>query len=342
MHSSLPSPPASTPHEIPGTPVRIQEPADLLMDTDTPTNHSRLFASPQPSNGLLTPFSKHSAPDTYLSTPTFASLSSQPNTPSGRVYIIPDSPPFNALVQGALKTSKSTNHQTTHHDDDTFDSFRSDGSSQEFVLNQLTQGMDEENNGILQEKSENESMVIDDPPLATSLSSRDNEALAYSRSPPQRNPPAQDNLGLLSPTRPSLQLQTIFTPFAQSDSSPTYLQSPTYSIGLGSPVIRQSWYQAPRRRRSSKKMSGSEAQTSPVQPLVADVTVAPPAEPKPRVLQSEPAITLAASPSPLISEPDQFTPRTQYSWMQSDSQVTGSYPPLQTQAPYRSQSMSQD
>jgi hypothetical protein len=167
-------------------------------------------------------------------------------------------------------------------------------------------------------------MAIDSPaavppeePRATvgATSQRDQPGLNGPTSPvnAERHPP------LLTP----LQIQPLQSNFIAPTTSPSYLSSPAYPSTT--PVTRQSWYQ-PRRRRSSKKMSAS-GQASPA---------------------SSP---LAKSASPIISPiPANFLPEAvqaapepeEESWSQTDrgTQIF-SYPPLQTQAPYRSQSLSQ-
>lgn len=319
----------------------MRESVGLLMNTGSPTNLPRMPTPPQLSNGPLTPLSKRnfSVPHTSTSTPTFTSLSSQPNSPSGYEYVIPDSPPFGSLVEEAIKVSKPIHSEAASYDDVMF--HKSEGSSQESVLNQLTQGIDEEDSNMPPEpRSMNGNMTIDIPsPVKSNPQSIAGlQAAAHSPVESQRSDRAPQGISGLP-----LQSQTplrIRTPQANlihvQSSSPTYLYSPIHPIGTS--ATRQSWYQAQPRRRSSKKMSGSEIQASRVQsPARSDTNVASPTSIGPK-----PVAAFIASPSQPTSQIDQSTSQTQDSWTQSEHQMPTSYPPLQTQAPYRSQSMSQD
>ncbi|KAL9712965.1 hypothetical protein Ac2012v2_004206 [Leucoagaricus gongylophorus] len=96
--SSLPSPPASLPQDT-ITPILRQPPTGLSVD-DEPLQVAPASSSPH------TPFPKRNTSDAHLDTPSFASLSSQPNSPNNMSYDVPSSPCFDLLVASATSWSK--------------------------------------------------------------------------------------------------------------------------------------------------------------------------------------------------------------------------------------------
>lgn len=327
--SSLPSPPASTTHEDPCTPVCV---ADLQKDTDPPLVPPHRVISPQMSNAPFTPLPKRNIFDIQNSTPSFASLSSQPNSPCKPTYDIPDSPCFDVLVAEALKEAMPVVPKLDELDEDGLSP--SEDSSQEFVFNHLTQGIDDDEDGDIQEAaSENggDLMVVDSPSaIAIQPISRHNQPgtnSPASQANPKQNPSVLTLLQIQPPT-PEFIPQALPT-------SPSYLHTPT--LPFTTPVARQSWYQ-PRRRRSSKKMSGSEVSAGQASPAASPlVKLTTPATP-PLPAKFLPAAVQAGSQSD-----GQLFYQREENWTGTDSSSQmSSYPPLQTQASYRSQSMSPD
>lgn len=308
---------------------------DLPTNPNTPLG---LHQPPRPSelsNGLPTPPSKRDFSDARTSTPTFSSLHSQPNSPSGCVYNIPDSPLFNSLVQEAIRISKPS-HSATHHD---YVSSRSEDSSQDSVFNQLTQCVSDEESGVVQEsgpKTSGKRMVVDTS-LDHSLTIG-HQATTHPISPSNEIETGSQGHPRPSPLRTPLQAQTLISPAHPSPTSCPY--SPGCSNGIGTPVTRQSWYQPPRRRSPKKMLASESGQVQSLAKLESEVTSPASAGSHSGVTHLSPAVTFVASPmSQVILQTDQSQSQD---WVRTQSQSTTSYPPLLTQAPYQSQSMSQD
>lgn len=296
------------------------------------------------SNGLFTPSSKQNTLDVHMSTPSFASLSSQSGSPDKPSYDIPESPCFDLLVAEATKRPAQPIPELPEIENSNDGALSpSEGSSQELVFNHLTQGVDDEEssqelegqlrNGDVNSPSNQASIQ----PNLRLLQSKTNYPAVFSN----------QELGLL-PSAP-LQVQTrqqdpITSAFP---SSPSYLHSPVYPFTT--PIARQSWYQ-PRRRRSSKKKSASEASGSHSSPATSPITkpATPLTSPIPTNFLPVAAQAVHSSnslPSPVLQStpqpPEQFS-QSQGGWTATYSSQMSSYPPLQTQAPLRSQSLSQD
>ncbi|KXN89586.1 hypothetical protein AN958_05453 [Leucoagaricus sp. SymC.cos] len=334
--SSLPSPPASTPHDIPGTPIAVQKRRDLLGETQEPKECSCQLASPQISNGLLTPMSKRIRPDSSPPTLTFTFLSSELSSPHQHALSIPESPCFDYLVTATTKRHLPVLSQIQDADEAMMSP--SDESSQESVFNQLTQGIDDEEDNDESDfgsKTRQDSTIIDSPPAQPI---------------PQPNPiNVVDQTDLKQNTLPStpLQIQTHqlnYIPHTLS-TSPRYLQSPTYPLTT---PVRQSWYQ-PRRRRSSRMTSTSEGQgaqsspaTSPIAHPGTSATSSVFVSFRTAAIQpkhSSPVTSSSPAPrSPFHLEESQSQSQNT---LQTDSTQVFSYPPIQTQAPYHSPSFSQ-
>lgn len=279
------------------------------------------YKSPGSVNGPLTPSSRR---DFRVLTPTFSSLQSQPNSPSCYDVYIPDSPPFGRLVEEAISVANSARSASSCEDISGEAS-----SSQESVFNQLTQNASEEEN--IAEEIDNakstgdygENMTVDSSP---SLSLVDDCLKIYTK---RRS----------STTSQTSPISAVSDPDALSYSHVVHLNSPSHPSslanpnGLGTPMVRQSWYQGFRRRshrRASTPNSGSSQSLRR-----PDAFMRSPASCSEAV---HPHTTAVVSPVSQSSSPTTTQPKFEISGMQMDSQ---SYPPLLTQAPYQSQGMTQ-
>lgn len=382
--SSLPSPPASTPNDIPGTPTSPRKSTDLPADRDslaihlqndglTQNHYSTSSQSPSPQritspefrNALLTPPSKKRRLDMSASTTSFISLSSQFNSPSTNVYPVPDSPSFESLVEDATRSSDSRHsslfRETTDEQDEDFLS-RSEGSSQEFVLKQLTQRTDEEEaDHMVEVETPNIVENIHEGSMGTSFGNQSASSLGGYEDRLESNPERVKGGNMLtlqlnpinSTPAQAQQVQQHQTPplaslYRVQPESPSFLYSPTYSVGSPAIPVRQNWYQAPPRRKSSKRAKISESRLEQVDDLKRAITSPPPPTPNVGGSVFQSTSSTASSPSTPTSDSSQYRRDTASQTQQNisptlaDSQIPYSYPPLQTQAPYQSQSMSQD
>ncbi|KAJ3576199.1 hypothetical protein NP233_g614 [Leucocoprinus birnbaumii] len=329
MPSSLPSPPASSPQD-PGTPVPVQS-----LNDEPP----QVFPSSKSPHVPITPSSKQYLVDAHMSTPSFTSLSSQLDSPEKALYNNPLSPPFDLLV--AQATNRALSLPENEESNDAVDSLSED-SSQESVFNQLTQGLDDEEKSQKSEgRSRNRGDTTDtdtsfgDKPNKSAPSEHGDSQVILSNN---SSPGLSENRGLSPPRQnPPLRVKTRKLSFVPPLTSPMH-PFPTS-------VPRQSWYQ-PRRRRSSKQKSASEASGSFSSP--ASSPIARPATPitspisahiLPAAIQTVQSTTSLISP--FAQSPSQAQSRMRQS-QEEDWTQTYSYPPLQTQAPLRSQSLSQD
>lgn len=254
-------------------------------------------------------------------TPTFSSLRSQPNSPSGSNVCIPDSPPFGRLVEEATSAAKSARSAPPCEDVS-----GGGNSSQDFVFNQLTKTISDEENDVeeidsTKETRNKECMSVDSSPLRPLVAN-------HLKSPTtQRSPTSSYSSSLdVSPTH-ALSSSHLVHP--DSLSYPSSLASP---VGVGTPTSRQFWYQAYRRpshRRTLVPDSGS-----PQSLQLGTVSSASPV-PYPDVVHpSSPAASILAINQSQFEE----------TGVQMETQLTTlttSYPPLLTQAPYHSQDMTQ-
>lgn len=265
------------------------------MSPNTPPELS--LKSPAFVNGPLSPSSRR---DFRVLTPTFSSLQSQPNSPSGYNVCIPDSPPFGRLVEEAISVAKSARSTSSGEDISGGGS-----SSQDSVFNQLTKTISDEENdveGIHGTKESEERMTTNSSP-PHSLVSDYLKTHINQRSPTSSH---SSSLGVSDSHAMS------YSHFVHPDSL-SYTSSLANSIGVGTPTARQFWYQGLRRQSHRRTLASRSDVVHPSTPVVSVV-------------------------SP-VSQTNQ--PQFERSGMQMDSQLTASYPPLLTQAPYHSQDMTQ-
>ncbi len=239
--------------------------------------------------------------------------------------MIPDSPPFSLLVAAATGRSNSACSGPARWGN-TYSA--PEDSSQESVFNQLTQGMDEEENNGGRPEDLLEAMMSPSAVSADVLNSA-NSQIATQSTPQseQKGELPHDNSEQPSHLQASPQKQILQIELTHERSSPPKSLSPTFS--MGTPVTRQSWYQSPYLRRPSRRIPNTELKTKP---------------------EANTEVNMATSASPELVPANHTAeagtsdsqPETQGDWTGTESQAPASYPPLQRQGPIWSQSMSQD
>jgi hypothetical protein len=316
----------------------------------------------------------HSLPQVVESTPKFASLSSPADSPAP--LAIPNSPAFSSLIGSKKRklafhipenATPSKLHHSRSHPFSLSSISQSSTGSQMSVEMQLTQSLEEPDEDISDQdavgEDENETPELH---LPESDPQSDQSEPQLNSFPIHFHKPKSCSPTIPHPTQPefdssaSLQL-----------SSPAPLASPTFAA---STPQRQNWYQSAVVRKRGKKPEPEEVVRLTPSPAKSDASASQLGDRRSRTPRSKSATkskkfrsgtlqikTVAPLPEPIPegpetceSPPDQDQIMLQdvdeadennssQSYMDLDSQSTQdySYPPLQTQAPYQSQSLSQ-
>ena len=367
-----PSPPSSV-EQLPGD-VDSPSPSSSLVNQQKLEHYAgtETYACAQP----ITPdIILHSLSQVVESTPKFASLSSPADSPAS--LAIPNSPAFSSLISSKKRklvfhipenaTPSKLHHSRSHPFSHSSISHSSTGSQMSVEM-QLTQSLEEPDEDI----SDRDAMCEDENETPEfHLPESDPQP---DQSEPQLNffPIHFHKTKSCSPTIPHPTQPEFDSSAPLQLSSPAPLASPTFAA---STPQRQNWYQSTLVRKRGKKPGPEEEVTkSTPSPTKSDASASQSGDRRSCTPRSKSATkskkfrsgtlqikTMAPLPEPIPegsetceSPPDQDQIRLQdvdeadennspQSYMDLDSQSTQdySYPPLQTQAPYQSQSLSQ-
>lgn len=313
------------------------------------------------------------APTTSLerwhATPTFASLSSPTGSPA--LAAVPSSPSFDSLVYDAIHGKRKCQEEHFSFAPSLSSQWKNSQesqnscSSQNSVENQLTQGMDVNSEA---EYSQRHKHIIRLPESAdiTSVPAQTDE-IGYKGElqwVTESSQMAQSSRQLSRTTSSLAPLQT--QQLTPSTVPVGALNTPT--TALHTPKVPQPWYQAPRSHMKRKsRQNSSFSGTDPTAVAVSNLspqgigssqnqnqnnhssTLPVTSRPSRNVFQSG---TLQITPTPLeCSQPEyggsvgddgESQSRSPIGWSQTQSQMSwlahATYGPLQTQAPYQSQS----
>ncbi|RDB22544.1 hypothetical protein Hypma_010019 [Hypsizygus marmoreus] len=350
LPSSLPSPPASSPTSLSHaisfeedeghSPPHAASPDHMFVRNSSPKNFhafdrqslSRSRITPKNLTRSISPMTPPPEQARDPGTPTFASLSSPLNSPSAETPDVPPTPSFNSMVDNAIgvKRRRNNDSEAERHRVSWFgfsesshsQSSQTSSGSHDLVEKQLTQSMD---------------MSMDSPPRGHSAE------VAASPPPRERNLPAPISISA-----------------AQN--------MPVDAGGCPSPPVatpvrtRQPWYgtlppKRPRNAASSmvgagqsvprKRSSLYASQSIPSQPSNEDIhaTSSEGHVFRSGTLKFTPVAAPSGDDHGGVADPYSQDPYPSWTQSQSETQESSldylSYPPLQTQAPYQSQSLSQ-
>jgi hypothetical protein len=375
--SSLPSPPASSPPPRSPTPSN----GEAARSPEVPTSSPFLDASQSPSPNIqqlsTNILARHDIPTTLqpqstekrYTTPTFASLSSPVASPA--LSAVPGSPSFDSLVYEATSGKRKRTDERfpraqspssqLQNSQESQNSFSSCGS-QDAVERQLTQSMDLDDDDteyrhpraqITRSQAESENAIT---------SQKDEVIYRGELDWPAESSRMSSSHQQSSQTTPSRSLPPLQT---QRHSPPTVstLNTPTGTIHTPTTSVRkqQPWYGHPQKKRKSRQSSGvlvanvyqTDAGLSVSKPSMMHSTQG--GRPS-RDANSRPSGNVFQSGTLQITPPAQLVhggsthdagsqSRSPIGWSQTQTQTSWilheSCPPLQTQAPYQSQSSSQ-
>lgn len=303
---------------------------------------------------------RSTSPEIRHATPTFASLSSPTGSPA--LPAVPGTPTFDSLVYDAIHGHRQREEQPHLYTSslgsqwETSQESQSSFASQTSVENQLTQSIDVDNDETEYSQRHKHITVLpvnaDIPAQGDGINSKGELQSVMASSQMAQSSPRLSRTTSLAP----LQTQKL-TPSTVPVGA---LNTPTT---LHTPKVPQPWYQAPRSHMKRKSRQSSSFS-------VTDPTVVAASNPSPQHICPSQDQNYCPSALPLTPGPSgnvfqsgtlQITPTTSESlqpeyagdvsslpsrssmgWSQTQSQMSWlqhmSFAPLQTQAPYQSQS----
>ncbi|KIM46387.1 hypothetical protein M413DRAFT_441479 [Hebeloma cylindrosporum] len=374
--SSLPSPPKSSPvnHSSPLPVEPLRGNVDPQSPSSSVVNQQKLHHS---AGSGTNAFVRPATPDITLrsqvveSTPTFASLSSPADSPAP--LPVPNSPAFSSLVSSKkrklvfdLPENATPNHSRSHPLSQSSISQSSTGS-QMSVEHQLTQSLEEADEDVSDRDAMGEH-EDDIPEFPLTGSDSDGSHSQLNSFAVHVHKPKS-----CSPTIPHPSQPEFDSTAPQQLCSPPPLVSPTFAV---STPQRQNWYQSAVVRKRNKNAEAEEGlvKLATPSPSKSDASASQASDRRSRTPRSRPSSkpkkfrsgtlqikTVASLPEPIPEGSETFEPlpdqdqtmsqdlveadvnNSPQSYMDLDSQSTQdySYPPLQTQAPYQSQYLSQ-